>query len=280
MVEAAQVTQVGIYSTDILNAAHGSSKWALAGSSAPMSMLRALVSSPEACAALRRLDLVLEEMSPDCFELLRRNVNALRTLVIRRAFRLDRLSHIWNPDETYWWCPSPNLTRLVLIGCQRPGAKHMVGLVACFPALRELVWASCGTSKEPTPALPKAGWSQDLQAWSSRPTLQLLHIEHALQWELSWMGLISADTVVVAHFDENRLVRALDRTVEIFLGMEKLRVLPRRDILGIDAAYQQPPEGRTLDAICEERRVSLSRDASLLKPNKIRRWCCGKCLRG
>jgi len=92
------------------------------------------------------------------------------------------------------------------------------------------------------------------------------------------MGVIPAETVIVAHPDELRLTRSMAHRVEMFPGMKTLRVLPResdeeRESRRVDDSAHslgdQVSDNKTLptlDVLCEDLGVVLLRDAELLHP--------------
>ena len=69
-IASGKITEFGIYSMTILRAKGSRMRWSLDDDSSPMMMMHSLLSSLDACRTLQRLDIVLEDLSVECFELL------------------------------------------------------------------------------------------------------------------------------------------------------------------------------------------------------------------
>lgn len=274
MVEAKQVVAFGLFSTTIMRRSYGSSvDRSLRDTDAPMRMLEQLLHSQKACQALRRLDLVMEDISTILFDLVRSRCTSLQSLTVRRGLR-RRLPGIFSSQHV--WAPNDNLASLKFMACNSAYAPHIPLIVQHFKNLKELVWATCGHHHDVITPLPLAGWKKDpaFQPLIRRKPLDHLVLEHALEWEIGVLGVIPAETVTVANIDELRLVRSMRRRVEMFPGLKLLKVLPQNpenqevDEYGVTSA-SVPPIGEplpTLDSLCAEMGIILKRDAKLMHP--------------
>ncbi|KAG8761687.1 hypothetical protein FRC14_000071 [Serendipita sp. 396] len=270
--QAGNVTEFGLYSISIMESNRAAPSRDYGYPSRMSSSLLELFSSKEACKALQSLDLVMAGIAPKTWDAIQVNLPSLRSLTIRRALRSLYLGG-YEPFQMHLWGLYRNMTRIQLIYCEPAHADLMVDLVRHFPALEELVWASCGSKRDSPPPLPPDGWSKmDDALCNLRPPLRELHIQHALDWELGILGQIPAVEVIIDNFDEEETTRAFSRTKELYLGMRTLHVLPK------DLINSTPEEGQvedqteeaiivlnqTLDAICAERQVTLLRDATVM----------------
>lgn len=265
----ASVAQLGIYSTTIMGAKQSFPWWDNASTKGPVDLLRKLLESPSACHNLHRLDLVMENLPTEFLDTMTSRLCNLRSLTIRRTLR-NRLPRIWQMGT---WAVNNNLKRLQLMGCVSAHAADMPSLVRHFRGLQELVWATCGHHEDTKPEPLISGWSLLPQSLPSvRPPLKLLHIEHAVQWEIMAMSQIPAEEVVVTNHDELLITHSLCSGVEMFIGLKTLRVLPPHSAelvlttLHDLKADRQVFRNASLDSICEGRGVALYRDAEILFP--------------
>jgi hypothetical protein len=268
-IERGSVIQLGLYSTTIMESDRSQHIWDTLSTKGPADLLRRLLGSRDACHNLRRLDLVMENLTADLFDLIRSEISNLHSLTIRRTLR-QRLPGIGQGGK---WAINNNLTRLQLMGCVSAHAADMPRLVRHFTGLRELVWATCGHHDDIKPPPPLPGWNRHPESLPSvRAPLRLLHLEHVVEWEIIAMSIIPAETVMVTNHDELLLTHSFCRGIEMFLGMKTLRVLPPhseelvRTTLPDLRADRQAFRGASLGSICEERGVTLLRDAEILFP--------------
>jgi hypothetical protein len=275
------LTQLGIYSMDILTSARPRPGWAATTPFGPIGLLDGIMNSNKASKSLKRLDLVLETLTSDSYDKIRSSFPNLQSLTVRRTFTTN-LPRFWDPSETHKWTGFRQITTLSLINCGNAHAAHMPDIVRQFKQLRELLWSKCGSSSDPLTATLRKGWSEDPDALPKhRPPLKALQLEHALEWEIMAMGAIPAETVIVANVDEDGIVNALSHGVELFIGMKTLRVLPPRTSNSVsflqraDSSFRttlitgsEPSSGlkRSLDQICEQGKFTLRRDAEICSP--------------
>ena len=274
MIASGQVVAFGLFSTDIMRRTQGSSIGrALRSTDAPMQMLNQLLRVPGACRSLRRLDLVMEDIDQDLFDLIRSRCTYLRSLTIRRGLR-HRLPGIFSDQQL--WAPNDNLTRLSLMSCNSAYAPHMPLLVQHFRGLKELIWATCGHHHDTILQSPVDGWSKDpaFQPLLRRKPLLCLIMEHIVTWEIDVLSVIPAEDVTVANLEERSLVNSMIRRVTMFPGMKILRVLPQTPVTQENEAFRVvsqnlPAIGAmlpTLDSLCQDSGVTLIREARLLHP--------------
>ncbi|PVF97176.1 hypothetical protein CPB86DRAFT_735387 [Serendipita vermifera] len=275
------LTSLGIYSVDVLGSVKPKPRWASMNPMGPVGLLSAIVDSPKASKTLKRLDLVLESLTPESYDKIRSGFPNLQSLTVRRAFTYS-LPRFWDHSESQKWTGFREITTLALVNCSNAHAAHMSHIVRHFKQLRELLWSKCGTSRDPLPPPLKRGWSEEPDALHKhRSPLKTMQLEHALEWEIMAMGVIPAETVIIANTDEDGVVEALSHGVELFIGMKTLRVSPPRAstttsfLQSTDSTFRssvitgyESYSGlkRTLEQISEEGKFALRRDAEICSP--------------
>lgn len=218
----------------------------------PANLLVQLTQLPE-IVRLERLDVSIPVLTDEAFDLVRNNCVSLKTLAFRRGLILP-LGRIWDVNQQTKWRPNENLTVLRLSGCHTAYASHIPYLVLLFSSLKELVVDGCGHLSDWAPQLQRRGWSRDPDSLpNKRAPLDLLHIEHAADWELMALGIIPTKTLILTLVLEEVLCDVIGGPVEMFVGVQKLRVYPAK-----------APGGK-LEAICEQRQITLVRDAEILR---------------
>ncbi|KAG8798786.1 hypothetical protein FRC17_007319 [Serendipita sp. 399] len=135
------------------------------------------------------------------------------------------------------------------------------------------MWAISGHWADHKSPRPPPGWSKLPGSLPKiRRPLRLLHIEHAMEWEVFTLGQIPAEEVIIANAEEQIIQRVLSSATETFIGMKTLRVLPVARVMHSyvsvtdDDLRDEVVEVVPLSASCAERNVTLP---SLLCPNLL-----------
>ncbi|KAG8822426.1 hypothetical protein FRC18_011023 [Serendipita sp. 400] len=276
--ERSQLINFGIYSLRIMQASKSTHLFDDEQIDGALEMLNAALGFANKDQSLQRLDIVMESMDMDEIKLLQ-GAKGLRTLTVRRALRSKPLASfdVFNMER---WKVTNKLTRLYLGHCQPAHAEKMIGLVQYFPALEELMWAISGHYADRKTPRPPPGWS-NLEGClpKTRRPLKLLHIEHAMEWEVFTLGQIPVEEVIVANAQEQIIQRVLASPTETFIGMKTLRVLPVGSVLHSyvsvtddDRLGDDSSDLVSLDESCARRNVTLRHDAQVLFPCSCCYW--------
>jgi len=232
-------------------------------------LLDALACDEHAQRSLRVLDLFTDTIPAYTFDLIRRHLRSLTSLVLRGVLCPPSfISQIWDVDQRPRWYPCPNLTRLRLCHFEPGHAAHIPSLVGHFKALEELTISACGNDNDFLQVLRPRGWSRRPEALCNthRP-LAVFHIEHMDDWEIYELGVIPTVMLIVTTVKKYHFLNAMLQDVEIFPRLQVLRLAPPN-------SWGTPTEGATeegeqpLIGICQARNVELRRDA-------LANWSCG-----
>lgn len=161
---------------------------------------------------------------------------------------------------TTLWSEAPRLTSLELFEVESAHAEQITRLVPFLPSLRRLMVAVCGDIRDFQTPAPLPGWSADPNSLPNvHAPLDLVHIEHALEWEVLILGLIPTRKLVLTNVADKVLVECFVIKSELYVGCTTVSVAPIRP--GRD--------GKELKDVCGGRGIEVIRDA--------RRWRRCKC---
>lgn len=280
LIEKGTLVSLGIYSLQIMRR---SSIWPAnfvdRGTSGPIKLLNEVAAS--VVSNLKALDIVEEWMPCETYAALQVSpaFAQLTSLTVRYAFRHNILWVSDTAERLGAWTPRMRLTRLQLISCQTVYAPDIPILVGLFETLEELLVSTCGHGDDVIPPRRSPGWSAQPDAlWKRKVTLKEFVIEHMSRWEILALGIIPSLTVVCANVWPAEMLNALEEDGELFPATKLLRVLPNKVLQGGEGenSSEEPNDindsntagsiARRLDAVCEERKVEVRRDASRYRP--------------
>lgn len=276
-----QLSSIGIYSLEIINASYEPSGYreALTG---PIELISAIAKSPRARKAIRRLDIVAPWIHEETWDLIRSEMTSLESMTIRRALR-KTLKRVWEVDQQAKWTHNSNLTHLHLLNCQPACATHIPSLVGHFTSLKELTVSTCGQTGDAGSAPREAGWSKHPTALCNmRKPLEIFHVEHMEDWEIQPMGVIPTKTLIVTNVRTNHLFHSFRDDKELFPQVKLIRISPHPDrmqrrvnaaaaIKTTDETKKDTDEGVVIDpfeALCRARAIELQLNAEPI-------WRCG-----
>jgi hypothetical protein len=173
---------------------------------------------------LTTLEITSESLPSNIYDEIRSKSIFLESLTLRCCLAIA-LGRLWDQDQISKWAPNQNLTRLNLINCQNGYAPHLPNLVRHFSSLKHLFISACGDFSDVETSPRKTGWSQESNAlWKQRPPLDVLHIEHTLEWEIVAIGIIPTKTLVATSLGAGHLFGAFSLDEEIFPGLTVLKL--------------------------------------------------------
>jgi len=187
-------------------------------------LLAGIVPTLDHFRQLRNLEITSGFISGDVYDGIRSKATFLDSLTFRYCLGIA-LGRIWDEGQIAKWAPNQNLTRLNLINCQNGYAPHIPSLIRHFSSLRHLFISACGDFSDVEPPPRQAGWNRESNAlWKHRAPLDVLHIEHSLEWEILALGIIPTRTLVATSLIEGHLFGAFVLDEEIFPGLTLLKI--------------------------------------------------------
>jgi hypothetical protein len=173
---------------------------------------------------LTTLEITSESLPGNIYDEIRSKSIFLESLTLRCCLAIT-LGRLWDQDHIRKWSPNQNLTRLNLINCQNGYAPHLPNLVSHFSSLKHLFISACGDFSDVETFPRNAGWSQESNAfWRQRLSLDVLHLEHTLEWEIVAMGIIPTKTLIATSLVPGHLFGAFSLDEEIFPGLAVLKL--------------------------------------------------------
>jgi hypothetical protein len=270
LLERGTIQSLGIYSLMVVQRGLGYWDWNYIDPAAAYQLLDSVASSPKATASIKRLDIAWETMPQHTYDLVRSNFINIRSLSVRRAFRVwafdDReLGRLWDEGQPHKWKPYANLTTLNLIDCSNAYAPHIPKLVRLFDSLRHLLVSTCGYSTDKQ-AYPDTDWHSTTNAlWKVRPSLVTFHMEHMLDWEILALGIIPTRILITSNLHTGHLAHAFNQDQRIFPGLQHLSLEPLSPDPETGEITDREKEHAFLEEFCKRRSVELSKDASYIK---------------
>jgi hypothetical protein len=211
---------------------------------------------------LLHLDIALWAMQADTYYYIRTGFNGLRSLTVHHALR-PSVGKIWGSEYNSRWFKYVNLTHLQLRKCAVAYAPHIPHLVRHFISLKFLLIAVCGFLDDVAVYRPPNGWYSDPEAlWQVRKPLDVFQLEHEDPWEIEVMGEIPTRTLIIANLDGDQFVRAFQKDLDYFPGLQKIRIEPRDRPVGYDRRQFSQQHLDTLMDICQKRFVTVVEDAT------------------
>ncbi|CAG7853013.1 SubName: Full=Uncharacterized protein {ECO:0000313/EMBL:CCA70896.1} [Serendipita indica DSM 11827] len=275
ILKTGKVLEFGIYSTVILEYKLGNLTWDRRMAWMAYDIIQQFSNNAAAANKLRVLDLVLETLPTEIYNLVRTQFPNLRALTIRRALRYQTLGRIWDANQLPYWKHRDNLTCLRLIDCSNAYAFHIPHLVRHFTSLRELMVSTCGASDDDTVGVQRSGgWSTESDALrNTHAPLEVFHIEHMTDWEIYALGVIPTKELSTSLITRGHLEAAFTRDPEIFPGLVLLRV---EEYVNLEeTTYREPTMAnaprtiKTLNAICTGRGIKVEKDAKWIRRKYI-----------
>ena len=269
LLKTGNVREFGIYSITILHREIGNPSWDRHMALFAYDVIQQYTNNAAAANNLRVLDLAVETIPTEIYNLVRTQFPNLRMMNIRRAFRCPTLGRIWDASQVQYWSRNNNLTRLSLIDCSSAYAFHIPHLVRHFTSLRELIVSTCGTGDDDRIGILRCGgWSTESDALcSTRAPLDVFHIEHMTGWEIGALGVIPTKELVTSLLTRGDLETAFTRDPEIFPGLVVLRVEDYVDVQRFFASGTV----KNLSAICAGRGLKIEKNAKWIRRRNIRR---------
>lgn len=273
LLERGTIHSLGIYSLMVVQRRLGYWDWNYLDPSDAYHLLDGVAYSPKAAASIKRLDLAWETTPRHTYDLIRSNFINLRSLSVRRAFRVwafdDRqLGRLWEEGQAQKWKPYANLTTLNLIDCSNAYAPHIPKLVRLFNSLRHLLVSTCGYSTD-REASPDADWHSTTNAlWKVHQPLVTFHVEHMLDWEILALGVLPTITLIASNLYTGHLANALNEDEQIFPGLRHLSIEPLFPDPETGDTADGKKEHAFLEEFCKGRSVELSKDASYIKRSR------------
>jgi hypothetical protein len=258
LAERGQLAHLGIYSRDIFIDQFDSQE-----QQAVEYLIKCLAESSFASTSLETLDLSVESISMESYNIIRTKFLSLKVATFRNSLRAT-LGRPWAPNQTHSWVHWKNLKKLQLRKCEAAYSAHIPSLVQNLPALRELLVSTCGVPTDPVITRLPIEWHLLPDAlYKTHAPLDIFHIEHMDDWEMRAMGTIPTRTLMVTSIQSMHLLTILEEDKNLFPGLATLRLGPypgqRTDLLN-NSRWRQ------LVDICDARDIEIRRDAEIIYP--------------
>lgn len=218
--------------------------------------------SSKAKLALKHLVLTLGDVyDDDIYDMIRSQFPSLETLTLAHFMDMTPQG-ILDPSRGSKWNQYSNLTRLQFKDCLKIYSSQISHLVRHSPSLMHLLVSAYRDDKGGD-TKPKNWYEQKDALWKVRKPLESLHLEYMRVAEL---GDIPTKTLILTNPRGDFLTDSMTRDAKIFPGLRRIRIQPQIIPEYKDRAH--PFNHATfmiLEAICQQRQVSLLQDAEATK---------------